>query len=58
MAKRVVSHEFDERAGRPVIVNHQKQVKGQRGVDPESDVHSFKEGPISRLMNRKRGQAK
>jgi hypothetical protein len=29
-----------------------KVVKGQRHIDPEWDVHTFKEGPLQRLFSR------
>lgn len=52
MAKKTYEHCIDSR-GR-VQVRGKALPKGMRGVDPEWDVHTFTEGPIARLLNRKR----
>lgn len=36
------------------VVDLSKLPKGMRRVDPEWDVATFKEGPLSRLFNRRR----
>jgi hypothetical protein len=50
MAKKTYGYTVNSR-GKAKVVEH-RVVKGQRGIDPEWDVHSFKEGPIRRLFNR------
>lgn len=49
---KVYGHRVDRR-GRVHVVD-ETLPKGMRGVDPEFDVHSFTEGPIARLRNRRR----
>lgn len=53
MAKRTVHHTVG-RDNRARLVSDHGLPKGMRGVDPESDVHTFKEGPIARWIGRKR----
>ncbi len=54
MAKKSYVHVVDSK-GKPKIVEQKKHpVRGMRGIDPEYDVHSFTEGPIARLLSRKK----
>jgi hypothetical protein len=50
MTKKTYGHTFD-RHGKARVVEH-KVPKGMRGIDPEWDVHTFKEGPLRRLFSR------
>lgn len=50
MAKKTYGHTVNGK-GKARVVEH-KVVKGQRGIDPEWDVHTFKEGPLRRLLSR------
>lgn len=36
------------------VVDLTPRAKGQRRIDPEYDVHTFKDGPLARWMGRKR----
>lgn len=36
------------------VVDLTPRAKGMRGVDPEYAVHTFKEGPLARLMSRRK----
>lgn len=53
MAKKTQGFTTDSK-GRVQQYSHGRLPKGMRGVDPECDVHSFTEGPIARLLNRRR----
>jgi hypothetical protein len=49
MAKKTYSHTVNARG--KVRVTEHKVVRGQRDIDPEWDVHTFKEGPFRRLFS-------
>lgn len=50
MVKKTYGHTVSS-SGKVRVVGG-KLPKGMRGVDPEFDVHTFKEGPLRRLFNR------
>ncbi len=52
MAKKTVGHRVD-RQGR-VHLTDATLPRHLRGYDPEYDAHSFTEGPIKRLLSRRR----
>lgn len=36
------------------VVDLTPRAKGQRRIDPEFDVHTFTEGPLARLLSRRK----
>lgn len=56
MAKSVVGHVVGK-DGRARVVRGGRDVpKGMVGIDPEWDVHTFTEGPLTRLFSRRKGR--
>lgn len=49
MAKKTYGHTVNGKG--KVQVSGKKLPKGMRGVDPEWDVHTFKEGPLRRWFS-------